>query len=128
MYIRDYDITGKCLIRGVPLLEPDGDSPLPMMKVLEFAHICIDFMYELHDFFWEEFNQTKVFGAHINAFWSFFLVDVREAIAQSDDTLLKLQLFHVVNHYFSSQRELLLGHCVLLTPFTVAQMPHVSKE
>ena len=62
-------------------------------------------MYELHDFFWEEFNPSKVFTAHINAFWSFFLVDMREAITRSEDTILKLQLFHVVNNYFSSQRE-----------------------
>ena len=62
-------------------------------------------MYELHDFYWGEFNQSKVFTAHINAFWAFFLVDMRESVQRSDDTILKLQLFHIINNYFSSQRE-----------------------
>ena len=79
-----------------------GD-PLPMTKLFDLAKLCIEFMYELHDFYWEEFNQSKVFSAHINAFWSFFLVDMREAMARDDDIILKLQLFHILNHYFSSQ-------------------------
>lgn len=80
------------------------DAPLAMPKMLELARACIDFMYELHDFFWEEFNQSKVFAAHIHAFWCFFLVDMREAIAHSDDTTLKLKLFYQLNNYFNSQR------------------------
>ena len=76
-----------------------------MEKVFDLAELCIKFMYELHDFFWEEFNASRVFTAHINAFWAFFLVDMREAIARSQDTVLKLQLFHVLNKYFTSQRE-----------------------
>ena len=63
-------------------------------------------MYELHDFYWDEFNQSKVFTAHVNAFWAFFLVDLRESVQRSEDTILKLQLFHIVNNYLSSQREL----------------------
>ncbi len=74
-------------------------------------------MYELHDFYWEEFNQSKVFAAHINAFWAFFLVDMREAMQRSEDTILKLQLFHVVNNYFSSQRE---SVCSLAGPIRVS--------
>ena len=77
----------------------------PCQRSFELAELCIKFMYELHDFFWEEFNLSKVFSAHINAFWAFFMVDMREAIGRSQDTILKLQLFHVVNNYFSSQRE-----------------------
>ena len=83
----------------------DVDAPLHISKLFELAQLCIKFMYELHDFFWEEFNQAKVFFAHINAFWSFFMVDMKESIAFCDDMILKLQLFHIVNNYFSSQRE-----------------------
>ena len=75
-------------------------------KIFELARACIDFMYELHDFFWEEFSLYKeVFVAHISAYWSFFLVDMREAIAHSQDTVLQLKLFHLVNNYFISQRK-----------------------
>ena len=85
--------------------EEELDAPLSIEKIFELARACIDFMYKLHDFFWEEFSQYKdVFVAHISAFWSFFLVDMREAIAHSRNMVLQLQLFHVVNNYFSSQR------------------------
>ena len=48
---------------------------------------------------------ATVFTSHVDAFWSFYLVDLREAIRVEDDIILKLQLFHTVNQYFSSQRE-----------------------
>jgi len=67
--------------------------------------LCIDFMYELHDFYWEELYLTNAIQQHINAFWLFFLVDVKEAMAGDANVILKLQLFHIVNRYFSSQRE-----------------------
>ena len=105
-YTRDYwncEISGNIILHVVSDLEKD--APLPITKVFDLAQLCIEFMYELHDFFWEEFNQTKVFAPHINAFWSFFLVDMREALLHDDDIILKLQLFHIVNHYFTSQRE-----------------------
>ena len=83
-----------------------------MAKMFDLVQYCIDFMYELHDFYWDDFNQVAqeshmahVFTSHINAFWSFFLVDLREAMLIEDDVIKKLQLFHIVNQYFSSQRE-----------------------
>ena len=86
-------------------VDDEEDAPLSIAKTFVLADLCIKFMYELHDFFWEEFNPSKVFTAHINAFWSFFLVDMRESMSHSQDTILKLQLFHTVNNYFSSQCE-----------------------
>ena len=83
-----------------------------MSKMFDLVQCCVDFMYELHDFYWEDFNQVAqeariahVFTAHINAFWSFFLVDLREAMRVENDVIQKLQMFHIVNQYFSSQRE-----------------------
>ena len=83
-----------------------------MAKVFDLVQYCVDFMYELHDFYWEDFNQiaqdarvAHVFTSHINAFWSFFLVDLREAMRVEEDVIKKLQMFHIVNQYFCSQRE-----------------------
>lgn len=56
---------------------------------------------------------ATVFTSHVDAFWSFYLVDLREAIRVEDDVILKLQLFHTVNQYFSSQRECM---CVCARP------------
>ena len=98
----------------LPSLPPveDEDNPLSMAKMFDLVQYCIDFMYELHDFYWDDFNQVAqeshmahVFTSHINAFWAFFLVDLREAMRIEDDVIKKLQLFHIVNQYFSSQRE-----------------------
>lgn len=90
----------------------DEDSPLSMTQMFDLVQYCVDFMYELHDFYWEDFNQVaqeshmaQVFTSHINAFWSFFLVDLREAMRLESDVIKKLQMFHIVNQYFSSQRE-----------------------
>ena len=48
---------------------------------------------------------ATVFTSHVDAFWSFYLVDLREAMRVDDTVIVKLQLFHTVNQYFCSQRE-----------------------
>ena len=48
---------------------------------------------------------ATVFTSHVDAFWSFYLVDLREAMRVDDTIIVKLQLFHTVNQYFCSQRE-----------------------
>lgn len=77
-----------------------------MSGIFQLTQLSIEFMYELHDFFWEEFNQSSVFAAHVNAFWAFFLVDMKRALrgGGEKDTVRKLQLFHLINRYFCSQR------------------------
>ena len=47
-----------------------------------------------------------VLGDHIEAFWSFLLVDLQECLKKCDDVISKIQLFHVINQYFCSQRML----------------------
>ena len=87
----------------------DETVPLEMPQVFELANMCIEFMYELHGFYWDDFNQVvEAFTAHNDAFWSFFLVDVKEAMRINDDVIVKLQLFHTVNQYFTSQRKSIL--------------------
>jgi hypothetical protein len=95
--------------------------PLSFGLIGELAHFCIEYMYELHDFYWEDFTQVSgVFTKHINAFWMLFLVDLRETMKAEDNILQKLRLFHTVNQYFCSQPTMKLGefHKAFLEEFT----------
>jgi hypothetical protein len=96
-------------------------TPLSFAVIGELAHFCIEYMYELHDFYWEDFTQVSgVFTKHINAFWMLFLVDLRETMQAEDNILHKLRLFHTVNQYFCSQPTMKLGefHKAFLEEFT----------
>ncbi len=33
------------------------DVALTMTQLADFAQLCIEFMYELHDYYWEDFTQ-----------------------------------------------------------------------
>ncbi|XP_064386073.1 calcium-dependent secretion activator 2-like isoform X3 [Halichondria panicea] len=102
-------------------LNVTDDVALTMTQLADFAQLCIEFMYELHDYYWEDFTQyTQVFSSHLNAFWLFFLVDAREAMSRDNSIISKLQLFHVVNQYFCSQPTLKMAkfHKTFLSEFT----------
>lgn len=110
-------------------VDPDEVTPLSMAKVFELAQYCVEFMYELHDFYWEDFTQVaSMFVSHVEAFWSFFLVDIREAMQADSDTVTKLQLFHIINQYFSSQPTMKLGkfHHSFLELFTPVVVQYVE--
>ena len=44
--------------------------------------------------------------AHIDAFWSFFVVDLQECLKEADVSLVSLlKMFYSLNEYFCSQRK-----------------------
>lgn len=78
--------------------------PLPPTLMLELIQKCIDYMYELHDYYLDEFMEChSVLRDHIEAFWSFLFVDLQECLKICNDIISKIQLFHIINQYFCSQ-------------------------
>ncbi len=49
----------------------------------------------------------EAFNAHIDAFWSFFMVDLRETMLgfTPSDVVPLLKMFYLVNEYFILQRK-----------------------
>ena len=94
------------------------------------AQLCVDFMYELHEFYAEVMDTSitqsihnpilyslsfspqdftlypLALSAHIDAFWSFFVVDLQECLRTCDACIVSLlKMFYSLNEYFCSQRE-----------------------
>eukprot|EP00731_Ephydatia_muelleri_P007239 Em0003g1487a len=83
--------------------------PLSPTLMLDLIQRCIDYMYELHDYYIDEFVECpSVLGDHIQAFWSFLTIDLQESLKICNDVISKVQLFHVLNQYFFSQPTLKL--------------------
>ncbi|KAL5503269.1 hypothetical protein EMCRGX_G010192 [Ephydatia muelleri] len=83
--------------------------PLSPTLMLDLIQRCIDYMYELHDYYIDEFVECpSVLGDHIQAFWSFLTIDLQESLKICNDVISKVQLFHILNQYFFSQPTLKL--------------------
>jgi hypothetical protein len=97
----------------------DG-SLLNAEQLYVLAQLCIDFMYELHEFYAEDFTLYPLaLAAHIDAFWSFYEVDLQECLHNTEDAISLLKIFYMLNEYFCSQPVMKLNkfHQNLLTSF-----------